>query len=184
MRMMASRAPLVLAAALFVLGMAGLAQTVRQTGHGATPTPLTELAARPLVPSTLSPSSIAIAPTPMDAVSDVVAPSPPPIETPTRPGTTVFAPVPQPAAATAAATATATPEPTPEPRSAAIAAGVAADGDETVPASATTTPLHPLHFGMVANGEAAGTPAATATPTPEVTRTAQPAPAATGTPTP
>lgn len=180
MRMMASRAPLVLAAALFVLGMAGLAQTVRQTGHGATPTPLTELAARPLVPSTLSPSPIAIAPTPMDAVSDVVAPSPPPIETATRSGTTVFAPVPQ----RAAATATATPEPTPEPRSAAIAAGVAADGDETVPASATRSPLHPLHFGMVANGEAAGSPAATATPTPEVTRTAQPAPGATGTPTP
>lgn len=180
MRMMASRAPLVLAAALFVLGMAGLAQTVRQTGHGATPTPLTELAARPLVPSTLSPSPISIAPTPMDAVSDVVAPSPPPIETATRSGTTVFAPVPQ----RAAATATATPEPTPEPRSAAIAAGVAADGDETVPASATTNPLHPLHFGMVANGEAAGSPAATATPTPEVTRTAEPAPAATGTPTP
>lgn len=180
MRMMASRAPLVLAAALFVLGMAGLAQTVRQTGHGATPTPLTELAARPLVPSTLSPSPIAIAPTPMDAVSDVVAPSPPPIETPTRSGTTVFAPVPQ----RAAATATATPEPTPEPRSAAIAAGVAADGDETVPASATTNPLHPLHFGMVANGEAAGSPVATATPTPEVTRTAQPTPGATGTPTP
>ena len=180
MRMMASRAPLVLAAALFVLGMAGLAQTVRQTGHGATPTPLTELAARPLVPSTLSPSPIAIAPTPMDAVSDVVAPSPPPIETATRSGTTVFAPVPQ----RAAATATATPEPTPEPRSAAIAAGVAADGDETVPASATRNPLHPLRFGMVANGEAAGSPAATATPTPEVTRTAQPAPGATGTPTP
>ena len=178
MRMMASRAPLVLAAALFVLGMAGLAQTVRQTGHGATPTPLTELAARPLVPSTLSPSSIAIAPAPMDAVSDVVAPSPPPIETATRSGTTVFAPVPQ----RAAATATATPEPTPEPRSAAIAAGVAADGDETVPASATRNPLHPLRFGMVANGEAAGSPVAT--PTPEVTRTAEPAPGATGTPTP
>ena len=184
MRMMASRAPLVLAAALFVLGMAGLAQTVRQTGHGATPTPLTEMVARPLVPSPSSPNSMAIAPTPMDAVSDVVAPSPPPIETPTRSGTTVFAPVPQPSATTAAATATATPEPTPEPRPAAIAAGVAADGDETVPASATTTPLHPLHFGMVANGESDATPATTATATPEVPRTAQPAPAATGTPTP
>ena len=48
MWVMASRAPLVLAAALFVLGIAGLAQTVRQTGGSATSMPLTDLALRPV----------------------------------------------------------------------------------------------------------------------------------------
>lgn len=149
MRGMASRAPLVLAAALFVLGIAGLAQTVRQTGTGATPAPLTELVIRPLAP----PDTTSTAAT-ADAVSD--APSPNPNTAPTEPVKTIYVP------ATQAAAPAATEEPTPESHGGAIAAGVASDGGETVPA--TATPLVPLRFGMIGRDNAAETPEATATP--------------------
>jgi len=144
---MASRAPLVLAAALFVLGIAGLVQTVRQTSNVAAPTPLSDLALRPLVPTSTAPGSTAV---PLEAVSD---------------GPTVSEPTAQPTAAVLAIAAQeATPVPTKEPAPApasfggAFAAGVASDGGETVPALATSAPLNPLRFGMIGRDAAIETP--------------------------
>lgn len=178
---MASRAPLVLAAALFVLGIAGLAQTVRQTGNAATPAPIVELVARPLAPSTSTARTFAV----VEAVSDAPAPSPVPDAAATQPPT-FFAPAPQLAAATAAAT----PEPTPAPHGGAIAAGVASDGDGAAPAVAGANPLNPLRLGMIASDETSDPAEPTATPTPVTAETAAPgaattpALASTGTPSP
>ena len=182
MRMMASKAPLVLAAALFVLGIAGLAATVRQTGDGATPAPLSEiLVSRPPAPSPSAPSTNIAAS--VEAVSDTAAPSPSAVAT-RQQSSTFAAPV-----EVAPPAPTATEEPTPDSRGGAIAAGVASDGDESV-ANATTTPLNPLRFGMVGRDEADETPGPTetATPDPAVTpepeTTSTPAPEASATPTP
>ena len=166
---MASRAPLVLAAALFVLGIAGLAQTLRQTSNGA-PTPLSDLAIRPLAHSTSTTTGNNVAP--LEAVSDVPAPfpsdrpAPAPTDAPTRQATAVFA------AATREAPPVVTQQPTPAPNGGAIAVAVASDGDGTVPATATTTPLHPLRFGMVGRDADAETPASATIPESTATPTA------------
>lgn len=178
---MASRAPLVLAAALFVLGIAGLAQTVRQTGNAATPAPIGEVVARPLAPTTSTAPTFAL----VEAVSDAPAPSPVAETAATQPPT-LLAPAPQLAAATAAAT----PEPTPAPHGGAIAAGVASDGDGTTSAVAGANPLNPLRLGMIASDEASHPAEPTATPTPVTAETATPDAAptpalpSTGTPSP
>ncbi len=172
-----------LAAVLFVLGIAGLAATVRQTGSGPTSVPLTDLVvARPLAPS---PSASGSTPsTPFEAVSDTVAPSPVPSAVVKRQESTFSRPE-----STAPPLATATAEPTADSHGGAIAAGVASDGGELV-ANATTTPLNPLRFGMVGRDGVDETPEATTTPEPSAISestgtpepTATPEPAATPTP--
>ncbi len=158
---MASRAPLVLAAALFVLGIAGLVQTVRQTSNVAAPTPLSDLAFRPLASASTGPGSTASA-----------------LDAPVGDSPSVSEPLAQPTAAVLAITAqeaspvpTKEPAPAPTPFGGAFAAGVAADGGETVPAFATSTLLHPLLFGMI------GRDAASETPTPAEAEASAPAPA-------
>ncbi|MEP6871720.1 MAG: hypothetical protein ABI939_07705 [Anaerolineaceae bacterium] len=155
---MASRAPLVLAAALFVLGIAGLVQTARETSSRAAPTPLSDVVLRPLAPA---PTSSGSAVSPPEAVDvDDGAPSPAPSD----------APSPQAAVASVEVAHEAAPlatlEPAPTAFAGASAAAVAADDAGIVPVVAAAPLLHPLLFGMVGRDADIETPAPVTTPEP------------------
>ena len=144
-----------LAAALFVLGIAGLVQTVRETSSGAAPTPLSDLVLRPLASA---PTSSGSAVSPIEAAGD--APSPAPSDTPNLQATVASAEVAHEAAPVP------TKEPAPTPFDGAFAAGVAADGAGIVPVLANAPPLHPLLVGMVGRVADVETRAQVAAPEP------------------
>jgi hypothetical protein len=158
---MAGKAPLLVAALLFLLGIAGLVGTMRSTTDPAARRSDGELlvgerlavAIGPATPTTPAEPTAEEPASPVPAVRESPAAvqrvSPPPVITP------------EPEAATA------TVEPTPTPFTGAIAAGLASDSAGATPVAG---PRPPLFLGMV--GRDAEEP--TETPTPTTTPTATP----------
>lgn len=150
---MASKAPLALAAVLFVLGLGGLAYTMLNSQETVASGGRLIVAQRPTAAPTLAirEAGATGAPAELNVTATAVPEA-------------TAKPAPEPPAAVAGTTAEAqpTPKPEPEPFSGAFAAGVAADGSAPV----GSTPIPPVRVGMIGRDAEDETPTATPSPTP------------------